>query len=344
MIPIGIIGASGYTGLELIRLLENHPTFGLKVITSRDHVGKTLEETFGISGSFGKLTFEAPDVENIAKRVEAVFLCVPAGTAQELAFSFLDHKVKVVDLSADFRFRNLDLYQRTYKLTHKFPQLLYQSVYGLSEIFEEDIKKAALIGNPGCYPTATLLPLIPLIKEGLIEGEGIIVDAKSGTSGAGRKAENYYSFCEVNEDFKAYKVAGHRHTPEMEEKLSYFAKEPVKIIFTPHLLPINRGILATIYVKFRRPLDYIHSYLEGFYKDKTFVRVLPLGSYPRLAEVRGTNLCKIALFEDKERRQGIIISVIDNLIKGASGQAIQNLNIMFGLPEDTGLPKSPLFV
>ncbi|MFN3567903.1 MAG: N-acetyl-gamma-glutamyl-phosphate reductase, partial [Caldimicrobium sp.] len=201
-----------------------------------------------------------------------------------------------------------------------------------------------LIGNPGCYPTSILLPLIPLIKESLIEKENIIVDSKSGTSGAGRKSENYYSFCEVNEDFKAYKIAEHRHTPEIEEKLSFFAKEKIQVIFTPHLLPINRGILSTLYVKFRTKLEEIHSFLKAFYQEKIFVEILPLGSYPRLAEVRGTNFCKIALFEDKLRKQGIIISVLDNLIKGASGQAIQNLNLMYNLPEDTGLPKAPLFV
>ncbi|MCS7200459.1 MAG: N-acetyl-gamma-glutamyl-phosphate reductase [Caldimicrobium sp.] len=344
MIPVGVIGASGYTGLELIRLLERHPVFQLKVITSRDLAGKSLGESFGFQGKYRELIFEEPIPEVIAEKVKAVFLCVPAGTAQELAFFFINRGIKVVDLSADFRFKNVELYQSTYKITHRYPQLIEKAVYGLSEIFAEEIKDAELIGNPGCYPTAILLPLIPLIKGGLIEGNNIIVDAKSGTSGAGRKVETYYSFCEVNEDFKAYKVASHRHTPEMEEKLTFFAGHRVSVVFTPHLLPINRGILATIYVKYKASLESLHSYLRDFYRNTPFVEVLPLGSYPRISEVRGTNSCKISLFEDKERAQGIIISVIDNLAKGASGQAIQNLNLMFGLPEDMGLPQNPLFV
>lgn len=344
MIPIAIVGASGYTGLELLRLLSEHPLFQVVVITSRELTGKSLGEVYGFSGRYRDLCFEAPDVERLAEKVKGVFLCVPSGSAQEMARPLLEREVKVIDLSADFRFKNVKVYEDTYKLTHQASDLLEKAVYGLSEIYTEEIKGAFLVGNPGCYPTSVLLPLIPLIKEGLIEEEGIIVDSKSGTSGAGRKAENYYSFCEVNEDFKAYKVAGHRHTPEMEEKLSHFAGREIKVVFTPHLLPINRGILSTIYVRFRRPLREVHAFLESFYRERAFVEVLPLGAYPRLSEVRGTNMCKFALFEDKERNQGIIISVLDNLVKGASGQAIQNMNLMFGLPEDLGLPKSPLFV
>ena len=344
MIKAGIIGASGYTGLELIRLLEGHPEVELKVITSRDYAGKTLKEAFGFSGRFSNLSFEAPDPLKISERVDVVFLCVPSGTAQDLAKIFLEKALKVIDLSADFRFKDLRQYEKTYKINHKFPELAERAVYGLSEIFAEEIKRADLIGNPGCYPTSILLPLLPLLKEGLIEGDFIIADSKSGTSGAGRKAENYYSFCEVNEDFKAYKVASHRHTPEMEEKLTLISGKPVKLIFTPHLLPINRGILSTLYVRFRTSLEEIYRYLQAFYKEKPFVEVLPPGSYPRISEVKGTNLCKIALFEDRERGFGIIISVIDNLIKGASGQAIQNMNLMFGFPEDLGLPKAPIFV
>ncbi len=344
MIQVGIIGASGYTGLELLRLLDSHPEVELKVITSRDFSGKTLKEAFGFSGRFSNLSFEAPDPSKIAERVEVVFLCVPSGTAQEMAKFFLEKGIKVIDLSADFRFKDLKLYEKTYKINHRFPELAERSVYGLSEIYTEEIKKADLIGNPGCYPTSILLPLIPLLKESLIESDFIVADSKSGTSGAGRKAENYYSFCEVNEDFKAYKVASHRHTPEMEEKLSLVCGKPVKLIFTPHLLPINRGILSTLYVKFRTSLEEIHDYLREFYKEKPFVEVLPLESYPRISEVKGTNLCKIALFEDKKRGFGIIISVIDNLVKGASGQAIQNMNLMFGFSEDLGLPKAPIFV
>ncbi len=299
MIQVGIIGASGYTGLELLRLLENHPEVKVEVITSRELVGKTLKEVFHFSGRFSELSFEEPDPERISKRVNVVFLCVPSGTAQEMAEKFLKHGVKVIDLSADFRFKDLKLYEKTYKIEHRFPELAKKAVYGLSEIYTEEIKKASLVGNPGCYPTSILLPLIPLLKEGLIESDLIIADSKSGTSGAGRKAENYYSFCEVNEDFKAYKVAGHRHTPEMEEKLSEASGKSIKIIFTPHLLPLNRGIFSTIYVKFKTSIDKIYEYLKVFYKDRAFIEILPLGSYPRLSEVKGTNLCKIALLKIK---------------------------------------------
>jgi len=344
VIPVAIVGASGYTGLELIRLLSSHPIFQISAITSREFAGKSLSSAFGFSGKYGDIVFEMPEPESIAERAKGVFLCVPAGSAQEMAPLFLKRRLKVVDLSADFRFRDISLYERTYKIPFKAREYLDRAVYGLCEIYRQAIRDAELVGNPGCYPTSILLPLIPLLMEGLIHKEGIIADSKSGTSGAGRKAENYYSFCEVNEDFKAYKVASHRHTPEMEEKLSDFAGEKVQIVFTPHLLPINRGILSTIYVKFRAPLERIYEYLQEYYKGEPFVEIMPLGAYPRLSEVRGTNMCKIALFEDRERNQGIIISVIDNLVKGASGQAIQNMNILFALPEDTGLPRSPLFV
>ncbi len=342
MIPVSVIGASGYTGLELLRLLSNHPDFEVINITSREFAHKTVEEVFGLSGRYGSLRFIEPDWDLIANSSKAVFLCLPNGKSQEIVRIFLEKGLKVIDLSADFRFKDPKIYERTYDISHKEPELLKEAVYGLPEIYAEEIRVTALVGNPGCYPTSILLCLLPLIKEGLIEKEDIIIDSKSGTSGAGRRSENYYSFCEVNEDFKAYKVASHRHTPEIEEKLSFFAKEEVKVVFTPHLLAVNRGILSTIYVKFKISLEEVYEFLKEFYKSKPFVEILSLGKYPRLGEVRGSNLCKISLFEDRERRRGIILSVIDNLIKGASGQAIQNLNLMFGLPEDRGLPKTPI--
>ncbi len=344
VISAGIVGATGYTGLELIRLAELHPYLQITTITSREQVGKTLKELYGWNGKYSKLILEEPNPEIIAEKVQIVFLCVPSGKAQDLAQFFLKKKVKVIDLSADFRFKNLELYEKTYGIKHSYPELSKKAIYGLSEIFTEEIKKAELVGNPGCYPTSILLPLIPLVKEGLIEKNYLIVDSKSGVSGAGRKAEEYYSFCEVNEDFKAYNIATHRHTPEIEEKLTFFAGEDVQVVFTPHLLPISRGIFSTIYVKFRSSLTSVYECLKEFYKEKPFVEVVSLGRIPRLSEVTGTNLCKIGVFEDKKRGWGIITSVIDNLVKGASGQALQNFNLMFNFPEDIGLPKSPLFV
>ena len=344
MIKVGIIGATGYTGLELIRLAENHPDIQIQSITSRTEKGKSLKELFGWSGKYSELVFEEPDPEKISEKTDIVFLCVPSGKAQEMAQEFLKRGKKVIDLSADFRFKNILLYEETYKIKHAYPELCEKAVYGLCEIFAEDIKNAELIANPGCYPTSILLPLIPIVKEGFIDSSSIIADSKSGTSGAGRKSENYYSFCEVNEDFKAYKIASHRHNPEIEEKLSFFTKNQVSLVFTPHLLPVNRGIFTTIYVKLRTKIEEVYNFLKEFYKKAPFVEVIDPGRVPGLSEVKGTNLCKIGLFEDKKRGWGIIVSVIDNLIKGASGQALQNLNIMFGLPEDRGLPKSPLFV
>ncbi len=340
-VKAAVVGATGYTGLELIRLAEFHPQLEVVKITSRKEAGKSLAEFCGFTGKYSDFILEEPDIEIISKDVEVVFLCVPSGKAQEMAHAFLQKGIKVIDFSADFRFKNVEIYEKTYKITHSFPELCKKAVYGLPEIFEEEIKKADLIANPGCYPTSILLPLIPLLKEGLIE-EPIIVDSKSGTSGAGRKSDNYYSFCEVNEDFKAYKIASHRHNPEIEEKLSLFSEKSVKLVFTPHLLPINRGILSTIYTRFRAGAESIRKFLKDFYKAHPFVRITE--EVPRISEVRGTNLCKIGIFEDKKRGWGIIVSVIDNLIKGASGQALQNFNLMFGFPEDMGLPKSPLFV
>ena len=345
MVKVAIIGATGYTGLELIRLLEFHPRVEIITITSRKEVEKSLKDFVNWSGKYQDLVFEPPVVEKISKKVDLAFLCVPSGEAQEFSYKFLKAGVKVVDFSADFRFKDVSTYESTYKISHNYPELCQkEAVYGLTEIFRNEVKNAKLIANPGCYPTSILLPLIPLLKEGLIEAQTIIADSKSGTSGAGRKSDNYYSFCEVNEDFKAYKIASHRHNPEIEEKLTLTSGKEVKVVFTPHLLPINRGIFSTIYVKLKCQLNTAWGCLKEFYQDSTFVEILPVGRIPRISEVRGTNLCKISLFEDSKRGWGIITSVIDNLIKGASGQAIQNLNVMFGLPEDLGLPKSPHFV
>ncbi|QER41434.1 N-acetyl-gamma-glutamyl-phosphate reductase [Thermodesulfobacterium sp. TA1] len=344
MIKAAIIGATGYTGLELLRLAENHPELKIEVITSREKQGKSLAEVYHWKGKYKDLIFEEPVVDKIAPKVEVAFLCVPAGKAQELAYQFLKYKVKVIDFSADFRFKSISLFEDTYKLTYLYPELNEKAVYGLCEIFTEDIKKADLIANPGCYPTSILLPLIPLVKERLIDIDFIIADSKSGVSGAGRKADLYYSFCEVNDDFKAYKIASHRHNPEIEEKLSLFAEKEIKVVFTPHLLPINRGIFSTIYLRSKHPLKVLRDCLENFYQKRPFVSICAEGIIPTIKEVRGTNLCKIGLFEDKKRGFVVIVSVIDNLIKGASGQALQNFNLMFGLPEEMGLSFSPFFV
>ncbi len=343
MFNVAIIGATGYTGLELLRLLEKHPEVKLVALSSRKEKGKRLEEVFNWAGKYKNLLFEDPGEVLKNSEIDLFFLCLPSGESAKFAKRALSKGKKVIDLSADFRFKELSTFEKTYKLAHPAPELLSRAVYGLSEIYREDIKKTDLVANPGCYPTSVLLPLIPLFKENLIE-EPVIIDSKSGTSGAGRKSDNFYSFCEVNEDFKAYKVASHRHNPEIEEKLSQFAGKEIKAVFTPHLLPINRGILSTIYVKFKKDAPSIRNFLQEFYKGAPFVKILPEGKVPTLKEVRNTNLCKIAVFEDKEREFGIIISVIDNLLKGASGQAVQNMNLMFGFPEEIALPVIPNLV
>lgn len=344
MIKAAVIGATGYTGLEILRLSENHPYLKIEVITSREQKGKTLKEVYNWDGKYGNLIFEDPKEEEIAERVEVVFLCVPSGKAQDLAYKFLKKNIKVIDFSADFRFKNVKTYEETYGISHLYKELSEKAVYGLTEIYEQEIKNASLVANPGCYPTSVLLPLIPLVKENLVVSEEVVVDSKSGVSGAGRKAEVDYSFCEVNEDFKAYKIASHRHTPEIEEKLSFFSKKEIKVIFTPHLMPINRGIFSTIYFKSKGTWEDVYECLESFYNNKPFVKLCPKGVIPTISEVKGTNLCKIGVFEDKKRGWFILVSVIDNLVKGASGQALQNFNVMFNFPEDLGLPTSPLFV
>ncbi len=340
---MAVVGATGYTGLELLRLAAGHPEVRVTCVTSRKEAGKTLSEYWGFRAYPEDLLFSPPEPETVAEKAEVAFLCVPHGTAQEMAAALLAMGLKVIDLSADFRLPEAQIYEKWYGLPHQYPELLKEAIYGLTEIHTEKIRKARLIANPGCYPTAVLLPLIPLLQKKLISPEDILIDAKSGVSGAGRKADTALSFCEVNEDFRAYKVATHRHTPEMEKELSQAAGKEVKILFVPHLVPMERGILATLYVRSQASEEVIYHALADFYADKPFVEVLPPGQIPRIAEVRGTNLCRLGIKQDPRTGRTIILSAIDNLVKGASGQALQNLNLMYGLPEETGLPRNPVF-
>jgi len=342
-VRVAVVGATGYTGLELLRLASGHPKMEVVCVTSRKEAGRRLSDYWGFSPYIRDLEISPPDPEVIAGAAEIAFLCVPHGTAQEMARVLLSRGLKVIDLSADFRLPDPEVYQTWYETPHRYPQLLKEAAYGLSEIHAEKIVQARLVANPGCYPTASLLPLVPLLQAGLIEARDILIDAKSGVSGAGRKAEVSLSFCEVNEDFRAYKVASHRHTPEIEAELSRAAGKEVKVLFTPHLSPMERGILATIYVWPLASEAEIYESLKDFYAEKPFVEVLPPGQIPRVAQVRGTNLCRIGLKFDPRTGRLILLSVIDNLVKGASGQAIQNLNLMWGWPEDLGLPKTPVF-
>lgn len=345
MLNVAIIGASGYTGLELLRYLINHENITISILTSRQYAGRALIDIFPSLHISDNLTFQEPDPEKISNKADLIFLCVPHGTAMKLVPQFLKNDKKVIDLSADFRIKDPKTYEKWYQVPHLEPTLLKEAVYGLSEIYREKIKRAKLVANPGCYPTGALIPLIPLLKEGLIETKDIIIDSKSGVSGAGRTAKITTLFCEINESFRAYNVAIHRHVPEIEQELSFAAGTKIVIQFTPHLIPMSRGILTTIYTYPRERIkeESFRECLKESYKDSKFIRILPSGHLPNTVQVRGSNYIDIGLVLDSRTGRLIILSAIDNLVKGASGQAIQNMNIMYGWPEERGLKFSPLF-
>jgi N-acetyl-gamma-glutamyl-phosphate reductase len=337
-ISIAIIGASGYTGTELLRLTLRHPNIHIDTVTSRQYAGKALSEIYPAFLGKTDLKFSKPNYVQIAKRVQAVFLCLPHHEAMDAGKTFRDHGVKVIDLSADFRFSSVKTYEKTYG-EHSQKALLKTATYGLCEIFAEDIKRANLVGAPGCYVTSILLALAPLIQNQIITLDSIICDSKSGVSGAGRKEAVDLLASEVNQNFKAYGIANHRHRPEIEEKLSQLAGKDVTIVFTPHLLPITRGILSTIYAKPVRKWknENLTTIFEKFYKKNTFIKILPDGQSPQIKSVVGTNDCHISAHYDDHSERIIVISALDNLVKGASGQALQCFNLMYGLAEDTGL-------
>ena len=337
---VGIIGANGYTGYELMRLLANHPKADVVYAASRSMAGRMVPSLFPtLAGVYGELRFEAPNAGVAAKKCDLVFTALPHGLSAEMGAELIKLGCKVIDLSADFRYETLQTFEKTYEITHPCPEFAKQAVYGLSELNRKKIKSAKLVANPGCYPTASILALYPLLSEKIISPDGIIIDAKSGASGAGRKADEAFSLCETAGNFKAYAVGTHRHTSEIEEKLSAAALSPVAINFTPHLLPIKRGILATIYANLLPAAEKrIADVYKAFYEREPFVRVNPEGEMPELKFVAESNLCRIGYKVDARTQKVIIVSVIDNLIKGASGQAIQNLNIMYGYDEKMGLP------
>lgn len=348
MLKVAIIGASGYTGVELIRLLSNHPEIEITAVTSEQSAGKSIAEVFpSLSGVFEK-TLEHISIEVIAQKADLVFTALPHQKAMDYVPKLLEIGKKVIDLSADFRIKDAATYGAWYE-EHKAPELLKEAVYGLPELHRTEIKNARLVANPGCYPTSAILALAPLLKNGLIEASSLVIDSKSGVSGAGRSATQDTHFIEVNEGFKAYKVGEHRHTPEIEQELSLLAGSQITVSFTPHLLPINRGILSTIYASLIsqesgvRSQEELNDLYDEFYKDERFVRVYPKGSFPNINNVKGSNFCDIGIKLDKRTNRVVIISAIDNLTKGAAGQAVQNMNIMYGFPEDTALRGLPLF-
>ncbi len=337
-IPIAIIGATGYTGIELARILVNHPRVEIVALTSRQNTGTSYSSLFpAFAGRLDKPCIPL-QISPLSRKIKAAFLCLPHHESMNVAKAFRSRGVRVIDLSADFRLKNFSLYEEWYG-KHSQKKLLQDAVYGLPELYRQKIKEAKLVASPGCYPTSILLGLTPLLQKKMISTEGIICDSKSGVSGAGRASQMDILFGEVNDSLKAYKVGTHRHTAEIEQELSLQAGEPLKVLFSPHLVPMDRGILSTIYATPLRKwstADLVALY-QKFYRKEKFVTVLPEGILPVTKNVRGTNQCHVAILYDKRTDRIVIISAIDNLTKGASGQAVQSFNLMFGLDETLGL-------
>jgi N-acetyl-gamma-glutamyl-phosphate reductase len=345
MLTVGIIGASGYTGAELARLLYSHPQVEISLATSRQYAGKPLSEIFPSLRERVDIICENLAVEEMADRAELFFAAVPHKTAMNLVPHLLDAGKKVVDLSADFRLKDLAVYEEWYQ-PHSAGEFIFEAVYGLPELYRDQISNCRLVANPGCYPTSIILGLAPLLKAGAIDPKTIIADSKSGTSGAGRSAQTGTLFCEVHDGFRPYKVGrAHRHTPEIEQELSLLFGSDVKISFTPHLLPVSRGIMSTIYASL--DTDFNAEAIDMIYRDmyhaEPFVRFLPEGIFPATQQVRGSNFCDISVKVDQVTGRVIIMSAIDNVVKGASGQAVQNMNLMCGFDESMGLSGTPFF-
>ena len=336
MIKVGIVGGTGYTGVELLRLLVGHPRVELVAITSRQEAGRGVAELFPNLRGHLDLAFSEPDVERLAG-CDLVFFATPHGVAQATVPELLARGVKVIDLSADFRIRSVPLWERWYGQAHGCPELVAEAVYGLPECNRERIRGARLIACPGCYPTSVLLGFLPLLERGLVDTADLIANSASGVSGAGRQASVANLLTEASDSFKAYGVAGHRHLPEIEQGLADIAGVPVSLTFVPHLLPIIRGIHSTLYATLTDPEVDLQALYEQRYRDEPFVDVLPAGQYPETRTVRGANCVRIAVQRPQGRRKAVVMVVEDNLVKGASGQAVQNLNILFGLPETLGL-------
>ena len=339
MIKIGIIGGTGYTGVELLRLLAMHPEAKLQVITSRGEAGKKVADLFPSLRGHVNLAFTEPDTKSLAA-CDVVFSATPNGIAMTHARELLKAGVKLIDLAADFRLKDPAVWEKWYGMPHACPELLAEAVYGLPEVNREKIKKARLIANPGCYPTAVQLGFLPLLEAGLVDARHLIADAKSGVSGAGRKAELHTLLAEAADTMKAYGVAGHRHWPEIRQGLDAVQGQPVGLTFVPHLAPMIRGIHATLYARVTKPGTDLQALYEKRYAGEPFVDVLPAGSHPETRSVRASNVCRLAVHQPQGGDTVVVLSVIDNLVKGAAGQAIQNMNLMFGLDEGLGL-KAP---
>ena len=338
MIRVGVLGATGYAGAELVRLLIAHKHTEITMLASKSFAGQKMSEVYPSLAGVCDIVLEEADVDVAAEKCDVVFTALPHGVSHEVIASLYEKGLKVIDLSGDFRYNDIHVYEQWYKVAHACPELLKESVYGLCELHREEIKKARLIGNPGCYTTCSILGLAPLLKHGLVDSKNIIIDAKSGVTGAGRGLALDYHFCECTESMKAYKIATHRHTSEIEQELSLLAGEEIMLSFTPHLVPMKRGIYATEYANLKKPCtkeELIALYKE-FYKGEPFVRVYEKG-LPESNHVAGSNFVDIGLEVDERLQRVVVVSAIDNLVKGAAGQAVQNMNLLFDLPETEGL-------
>jgi len=341
MISIGIVGGTGYTGVELLRLLAAHPQADVRAITSRKDAGTRVADMFPSLRGRYDLAFVEPGAAHL-DQCDVVFFATPHGVAMAQARELLAADVRIIDLAADFRLADPAMFERWYKMPHACPDLLEEAVYGIPEINREAIRRARIVGNPGCYPTAVQLGFLPLVEAGLVDTQHLIADCKSGVSGAGRKAEMNLIFPEAADNFAAYALKGHRHLPEIVQGLQRASRDPVKLVFTPHLTPIIRGILATLYAPLRDPSVDLQALYEKRYEDEPFVDVMPAGSLPDTRSVRASNMLRLAVHRPPDSDQALVIAVEDNLVKGAAGQAIQNMNLMFGLPEATGLGALPV--
>lgn len=350
MIKVGIIGATGYAGNELVRILLGHKEVEIKWYGSRNYVGETYASVYQ---NMFQLVDEAcmdDNMEELAKQVDVIFTATPQGFLAGVLTEEILQKTKIIDLSADYRIKDVATYEKWYQIEHKSPQFIEEAVYGLCEVNREKIKGKRLVANPGCYTTCSILTAYPLVKEGLIDANTLIIDAKSGTSGAGRGAKVQNLFCEVNENMKAYGVASHRHTPEIEEQLGYAAGEKILVNFTPHLVPMNRGILATEYASLKKKPDgsyptyeEVKAVYDKYYEKEKFIRVLPKGICPETKWVEGSNFVDVNFKIDERTGRIIMMGALDNLVKGAAGQAVQNMNILFGFEETEGLSFAPMF-
>lgn len=345
MLNVAVIGATGYVGIEIVRLLSRHPEIKITSVVSQSFVGQKISDVYANLRNIFDLECESLDIESLSDKADVFVTCLPHGISKSVIPQLVKKGKRVVDHSGDFRFKDFKTYEKWYNLKHEMPELLKESVYGLPELYREEIKKAKIVANPGCYPTCSILGIAPLLANSIIDEKNIIIDAASGVTGAGRNLDLAYQFCECNENYKAYKVAAHRHTPEIEQELSKLAGKDILVSFTPHLAPMKRGMLCTIYANLKQKsstAELIDLYKQ-YYKNEYFVRILEEGKLPETKFVAGSNFIDIGIVVDERLNRVVVLSAVDNLGKGAASQAVQDLNIMMGLPETTGLKTAGLY-